>query len=301
MADRCIRRSRNGLGERPHDGCSTFAAVPFDDLLHSAVRRGTWSVLARDVATGEVLLTHEPDRVLKAASIGKLVLLGAVAVLTDDSVLDPHERVSCAGTPEVGDSGMLQHLSVPELSVADLCTLVFACSDNAATNALIDHLGLDRIRALRPRLGFRVTDLFDHVREVRTPDHAPTLSVASAAELVDAMAAVWRGGFVSASASAWLLNGLRLNTDLSMVPAALCLDPLSHATPDPAASVANKTGTDVDVRADTGLITVNGRTAAYAAICNPDPDQAGLELADPADVVRDMNRIGEHLRAALSA
>jgi beta-lactamase class A len=275
--------------------------MTFEDMLHSAARDCTWSMLARDVDTGDVLLSHEPDRVLKAASIGKLVLLGAVAALADDGVLDLDESVSCAGAPEVRDSGVLQHLSVPELSVADLCSLVFACSDNTATNVLIDHLGLDRIRALRPRLGFRVTDLFDHVRDVRTPEHAPTLSVASAAELVDVMAAVWHGTFVSASASAWLLNGLRLNTDLSMVPATLCLDPLSHTTPDPAASVANKTGTDVDVRADTGLITVNGRTAAYAAICNLDPDHVDPDQVGPADVVRDMNRIGEHLRATLAA
>jgi beta-lactamase class A len=267
-----------------------------DDLIHPGIDGCEWGVLARDVETGIDLLSHRPDAVMQAASVGKLVLLGAIAALADDEQLDMGQQVDCTVGRDVADSGLLQHLNVETLSIADLATLVFACSDNAATNLLIDHLRLDRIRELRLRLGFAATDLLDRVRDVRTAEHAHTLSIATADELVGFMTAVWSGSLVSPAASQWMLNGLRLDNDLSLVPATLGLDPLSHTIADPDRAIANKTGTDAGIRADSGLLTHRGRTAAYAVLCNFDPN-----TVDSTDVITAMHRIGSTVTAALGA
>ena len=57
-------------------------------------------------------------------------------------------------------------------------------------------------------------------------------------------------------------------TDLSMVGSAFGLDPLSHAGADGGVRLWNKTGTDTGVRADAGVVEVDGAIWSYAAICN---------------------------------
>ena len=69
---------------------------------------------------------------------------------------------------------------------------------------------------------------------------------------------------VSSQVLAWLATGV----DLSMVGSAFGLDPLAHAVPDRGISLYNKTGTDVGVRADVGLVGTSSTALAYAAIAN---------------------------------
>ena len=53
----------------------------------------------------------------------------------------------------MADSGLLQHLDGQRAAVIDLCRFVGAVSDNLATNALIQRVGLDRVAATTRRLG----------------------------------------------------------------------------------------------------------------------------------------------------
>jgi len=59
--------------------------------------------------------------------------------------------------PVVGDGALLDVLPGIEPTLAHLCTLMLAVSDNAATNALLDLLGLDAVNAEAARLGLRST------------------------------------------------------------------------------------------------------------------------------------------------
>lgn len=246
---------------------------------------GHWSVFVRDVRSGDVLFDHHGARILRTASVGKLILLGyAGSVILDDPaagevVLD---RRSVA---PVADSGIWQHLDVDRLSVADAVRLVFLASDNLATNALIEHFGLDRIQAFCPRLGLRHAELLDIVRDERRAQDPGTLSVAPGVELCGLMLRLARGELVNPDLSRWMRAGLALNMDLSMVLCPMGLDPLAHQ----GAEAANKTGSDAGVRADTGIVRIGTRELAYAAVCN-----FGMN-ADHRGVLTTMRMIGKAL------
>ena len=60
----------------------------------------------------------------------------------------------------VDGSGMLRALGVgAKLKVKDTATMMIICSDNIATNMIIDYLGLDTINACIRELGFGHTVL----------------------------------------------------------------------------------------------------------------------------------------------
>lgn len=253
-----------------------------------------WSVVLHDARSGGALFEHGGDKVLRAASVGKLILLAFAGNELLRCPEDGEVHLDRRSVAPVADSGIWQHLSTDELPLADVVKLVFLASDNVATNVLLDHFGLERVRAFRSELGFIHTDLHDIVRDERGADDPGILSVACAGELCDVMARIAQDRLVNPELAGWLRRGLRLGMDLSMVPAPFGLDPLARPGGAGQAAVANKTGTDIGIRADTGTITSGSNTIAYAAICNYD---AGT--ADDAAVLASMHHIGEAIRDML--
>lgn len=252
-----------------------------------------WGIVIRDARSGGALFEHGADKVLKAASVGKLILQ---AFAGNELLNHPGRgdlRLDRRAVAPVGDSGIWRHLDIDALPVADLVKLVCLVSDNLATNVLLDHFGVERVRAFRARLGFTHTDLFDIVRDERRPEH-PELSRASATELCELMTRIVQGRVVNPELSAWLRRSLSLGMDLSMVPAPLALDPLARPGGRAAPAVANKTGTDTGIRADTGIVAGGSKTIAYAAICNY--DATGVEDAMVLDT---MHHIGKAIRTEL--
>lgn len=249
-----------------------------DDLV-SATPAVAWSVRIGDRAA------HQPDRRLRTASIGKLLLLIETARRLDDGRLDPSEPLAKDPALAVADSGLWQHLSVPSLSVADLAVLVAAVSDNFATNVLLARIGLRPLTDLAAELGLRETALLDFVRVKRAPTDPPTLSWGTAAELATLMTGLARGTVVSLAVSARVDAWLATGVDLSMVASAFDLDPLAHTD----APLRNKTGTDDGVRADVGHLGPEG----YAVLANWDPGHGD----HTAEVMRAMRTIGQAMAA----
>ena len=244
-----------------------------DDVVATTVDID-WSICIRDVAGREVA-GRNADRSMKTASIGKLLLLVEVARqcaegdLTGTTLLrqDPELRVA--------DSGIWQHLHVEELAVHDLCVLIASVSDNLATNALLKHVGLQRLHDLAESLGLEHTALLDYVRDHRGPDDPETLSTGSASELSLVMSRLSRNELVSPTVSEQVNAWLTTNVDLSMVASVFGLDPLAHAPSDRNFIIRNKTGADPGVRADVGMIGRNAVWFNYAVIANwnvSDPD-----------------------------
>ena len=261
------RRSKNAGGRRgkhrghePGDGFSKgFAAL--GELALSGVQV---SARAIDLTSGTVLFSVDDHVVMPTASIGKVLLLIEVAARLesrDTSALNLIDRLQ---TDAVGDSGIWQHLAVPALPLADLAALVGAASDNLATNVLLRRIGLDSVSARTEQLGLRQTAMLDLVRDHRGPDDAPQLSVGSAKELAWLFAALARGEIVDARTSKRVVGWLSLNHDLSMVASAFGLDPLAHRGPDHGLLLMNKTGTDVGVRSEVGVLRGPRAGVAYA-------------------------------------
>jgi beta-lactamase class A len=259
------------------------------DLLgRPALADTRWSIEVRAGADAPVLC-HHPDRLLRTASVGKVFLLVEVADRIERGLLDPAEPVRRGRVAPVADSGLWQHLATPELPLADAACLVGAVSDNWATNALLDVVGLvavrDRARALAPGGSM----LHDLVRDDRGAAHPPTLSEGCAADWAALMAGLERGSVVSRAVSARVLAWLATGVDLSMVASALLLDPLAHTEPDRGVRLWNKTGTDSSARADVGVVRGPAGPVAYAAICTWHRGDDGPRAA----VVSAMREIGD--------
>jgi beta-lactamase class A len=253
-----------------------------------------WSICIRDAAGREVA-GRNADRSMKTASIGKLLLLVEVARQCAEGELSGTTLLGRDPELHVADSGIWQHLSVEQLSVHDLCVLVASVSDNLATNVLLKHVGLQRLRDLAGSLGLRHTALLDYVRDHRGPDDPETLSTGSASELSLVMSQLSRNELVSSTVSEQVNAWLTTNVDLSMVVSEFGLDPLAHGPSDRNVVIRNKTGADPGVRADVGMVGGNPVWLSYAVIANwdaSDPDLAASALSGMRD-------IGEILRTKI--
>ncbi|MGH3347703.1 MAG: serine hydrolase [Nocardioides sp.] len=254
--------------------------------LAPTLRNGAaWSVQVRR-AGGDVLAEHEPERLLRTASVGKVFLLMRVAELIETGQLDPGELLDRDDGPAVADSGLWQHLDTQRLPVADAARLVGAVSDNWATNVLLARVGIESLR-----VGRWGSALHDYVRDERRPEHPPTLSEGCAADWVEVFLGLPDGSPV--------LDWVSLGVDLSMVGSAFGLDPLAHLEPDRGVRLWSKTGTSDGVRADVGLVDIDnqgeGTRTAYAAICNWPAEREDLR----DEVLTAMRGIGDAIREPL--
>ena len=263
--------------------------MDLDALLETGGRAGiTWSVDVR--RDGDPVHQRNADQLLETASLAKVFLLVELADRIAEGAVAPHDLVDRRTVDPVGDSGLWQHLVADRLPVVDAATLVGAVSDNLATNVLIERTGLEAVRRRAAAMAPGGSTLHDVVRDVRTEQTPTTLSTGCAADWATVFHALHRraaeGDPVSTQVLAWLAAG----TDLSMVAAAFGLDPLSHGeSPDDGVRLWNKTGTDAGVRADAGVVEVDGTVWSYAAIGNWDSEEPGLR----AQVLATMRAIGE--------
>ncbi|MEV4745907.1 serine hydrolase [Streptosporangium sp. NPDC049248] len=214
------------------------------------------------------LISVNEDVELTLASAGKLLLLAVVARGIAEGELDPAEIVELREDDRCGGSGLLGVLSGRRWAIGDLAVLTASVSDNTATNALLRRLGLDRVAEGAAALGFARTRILDRIREPRLPSHPPTFAVGTAGELARFAAGLdgrreW---------TRLLLGWMACNTDRSLVPALLPSEPEAREIPGsvPAGTVwvANKTGTDVGVRADVGVMIGAGGRIGYAVLAN---------------------------------
>jgi len=252
----------------------------------------------RDAATSEILVSEEPELVLRTASIGKLFLLIEIARQSEAGELDLGEELPRTDEDLVADSGLWHLMSRDTFTIDDLCWLIGGVSDNLATNVLVRRIGIEAVTATSTSLGFVRSALLDRVRDDRGLDDPWTLSAGSAEELSELMARLHRGDIVSPEASARVLRWIAANTDLSMVAATFGLDPLAHAEPDRGVTLINKTGTISTVRADVGIVATPAGEVAYAVVASW-PDDAAR---DPRDrVLAEMAAIGAAIRRHVGA
>lgn len=283
-----------------------LAAALRSDVSSAVAGRVAWSVRVADLprrrrligqlgdGRPEVVLDVDSDTVLPSASIGKILLLVAVASGIESGRLDPDAEIHLDPDDAAAESGLLQHLRTRTLRVADLAVLVGAVSDNLATNVLLRLVGLEQVAAVAERAGVRGVALHDRVRDHRGPEHPPALSTSAASGLCDLVTALHRGLVVSPAASRHVVDWLQLDTDLSMVAAAFGLDPLCHTVFDRGIGLWHKTGTRTGVRADCGVVVGPGSTVAYAVLARWDAD-ASDETRDV--VLARMAAIGARIRA----
>ena len=286
VQQRARRRARHRAAEQGESFARGFAALGF--LARNGVQV---SARAIDLATGRELFSVDDYVVMPTASIGKVLLLVEVAARLREADMSALALLDREVTGPLGDSGTGQHLLVPTLPIADIAALIGSTSDNLATNVLLRSVGLDAVHARTEQLGLTKLGLLDLVRDHRGPDDAPTLSVGSMKELTWLFSELAAGEVVDAETSRRVVAWLSLNTDLSLVASAFGLDPLAHRDPDHGITLFNKTGSDVGVRAEAGVLKGPRSGAAYAVAASFSDNDLQTRLA----VIDAMRTIGADL------
>ena len=112
-----------------------------------------------DTGSLDVVAAHEPDRPYTAASVIKLPVLAALYRKYDGCLTSLDEPRPIAPENDVGGSGVLHLFDGVEPTLRDLSRAMIAISDNAATNELIDHVGVDAVNDTAAELGMSHTHL----------------------------------------------------------------------------------------------------------------------------------------------
>lgn len=267
-----------------------------------------WSIAIVDLGSGSILFSHNENQLLSTASVGKIFALIELAERLRAGTLSPDQPCDRRTTPPVADSGVWHHLSTDVLPLRDVATLVGAASDNWATNVVIELLGIDAIQARARQWAPHGSDLVDVVRGLRGPDDPPHLSLGCAADLAGVLARLWADRATPDAPDTvgeQVLGWLAPNMDLSMVASAWHQDPLSHSEEYAGPHLINKTGTNLGVRCDVGIIDhgrgadSGSRATAYAVLANWTEDQASASGRD--EVMVAMRAIGATLRDRLTS
>ena len=236
---------------RPTGGQGHLAdlAAPLADLVAAAP--GHVSVVVAD-PTG-VLADIEGSRVVPAASTVKVPVLVAVLRQVARGELGLGDPVRL-GERRVGGSGPLAALaSVTRLPVRELLDLMITLSDNDATNALLDLVGLCAVDRLCPALGMGRTSvrrrLMDPEAVLEGRDNTTC-----AADLARVLALLRAGALLPPTQTELALRVLAAQQFLDGLPA-LLPEGVWHG---------NKTGELHGIRHDMMLVGAGGSWASVA-------------------------------------
>jgi beta-lactamase class A len=243
---------------------------------------GMLAVAVRDEMTGETLELNG-EREMSTASTIKLAVLVAVFERVRQRALTLDESRPIRDEERVGGSGVIKELTTgTELTIRDLATYMVVVSDNMATNLLIDAAGgVDAVnRFVHDGLGLRAITL--HRKLMLIPGSSGPLALAAPRDLRALMSGILAGRIVSAEASEEMLGMLARQQYLDRVPRLFDRRELvDESGSEGRIRVACKTGMIDGVRADVGVVWLDGRPVSYAVMSESAGD-GGRDLdADP--------------------
>lgn len=196
-------------------------------------------------------------RPVAAASTIKVLILITALRRVQGGLMALDERLALpAPADRAGGTGVLRELpSVRELAVADLLNLMIVVSDNAATNVILDRVGLAEVNQCARALGCTATSLqrhlMDYQAKARGQDNITT--ALDQARVLDALAT---GRALDRELTGYALDALSRQQVRDRLPAHL---PAS-------ARCWNKTGEQRGLRHDVGLIGVGNQPQAVVAV-----------------------------------
>lgn len=224
---------------------------------------GAMGVAVADLTDGR-RLSYNGDEVFPTASSIKIAVLAELYhqdKLGDLYTFRPSDLVE--------DSQIMAGLTpgVTRVTNRDLATFVVAVSDNAATNVLIDRLGMDRVDALLDSLGLKQTRLRRKMIDIQAAREGRE-NTSTPREMTMLLEAIYRGKVCGPDETKDLLKVLRTRKQ-SNIPLYL---PASI-------EIANKPGELEGVRTDSGIVFVPGRPFLISVMTAYVRQERAAELA----------------------
>lgn len=241
------------------------------DVVASALD-GVAGFAVKDLRSGATIERHATD-VFPTASVIKVAVLYELYRQAEAGRIDLAQETRPA-LARVGGGGVLQELGDRvSLTWRDLAVLMMGWSDNAATNVLIDRVGMPAVEARLRELGLASTHLRRRMMDLEAARRGDE-NVASAADLARLMEIVHAGAGLSPERARDLL-------EVAAVPKA---SPLREPLPETLV-VADKPGDLEGVRATAAAVELPERPYVVAIMTGYLRHDADGEAA-----IRDLSR-----------
>jgi beta-lactamase class A len=234
---------------------------------------GVMGVAILDLTSGDAILLHPDDVFAQASSI-------KIAILAE---LYRQDQAAAAGKPGarlsdtyivrqedmVPDSDIMLGLTpgTTTLTNRDLATMMMAVSDNAATNVLIDRVGMENVNATLRTLGLKHTALRRKMMDLKAASEGRE-NVSTPREMMSLLAAIYGGKLLDKPHTDAFFKMLATHKD----------DYAARALPDGVVA-ATKPGALEAVRNSSGIIFAEGRPFVFCVMTAYDRDERAAEAA----------------------
>jgi beta-lactamase class A len=204
----------------------------------------TWSMVVKNLKSGEVIYQKDPGQVVFAASVQKVSIATYLLHQVAQNQLELNSRLKLAPEHKLGGTGVLEYLHPGlEVSLGDLLAVMLIISDNTATKMLVKHLGAEAINKFLAGQGLVNTAL-----EVNT-DGTFSYGHTTAAEMAKLLESIYSHQALP-KPQADLLVGHMMNCHFDLgIKRYLTRVPSEHRP-----IVASKQGTLDDLRHEVGIV-----------------------------------------------
>jgi len=218
---------------------------------------GAIGLAVKDFTSGDVLAINA-DTIFPQASSIKIAVLIELLRQDQAAILKLSERVEVRKTQFVGGSGVLQSFGDGEssLSLHDLAVLMIVLSDNSATNILIDRVGRTKVNENMASLHLPQTRLERRMIDLEA-ERKGKENLSTPREMIALYDLLFHGKALDGKHTAIALEILKTPKD----PAT----PLAKGLPA-GVLIADKHGVLDGVRADSGIVLLEGRPYAISVM-----------------------------------
>ncbi len=209
---------------------------------------GVMGVAIEDLTTGDHYFLHDDEVFAQASSI-KITVLANLYLQAQQGKLKLTDLYTVQSSDLVPDSDIMNGLTpgITRVTLRDLATMMVAVSDNAATNVLIDRVGMPNVNAMLDSLGLTHTRLRRKMMDLEAAKQGRE-NISSPREMMMLLDAIYHGKVLNKESTEDFFKLLSTNKD-SFIPRDL-----------PAGlMIADKPGELEAVRNDSGIVFVEGR------------------------------------------
>ena len=209
---------------------------------------GVMGVAIEDLNIGDHYFLHEDEVFAQASSI-KITVLANLYLQAQQGKLKLTDIYTVQASDLVPDSDIMNGLTpgVTRITLRDLATMMVAVSDNAATNVLIDRVGMQNVNAMLDSLGLTHTRLRRKMMDLEAAKQGRE-NISTPREMMTLLSAIYHGKVLSKESSEDFFKVLSTNKN-SWIPRDL----------PPDLKVADKPGALEAIRNDSGIVFVEGR------------------------------------------
>lgn len=156
---------------------------------------GDYSIVLRDLNKGQDLFLLNPEKLIKAASTVKILIMMEIMAKVSDGKLDLEMDIQIDNEPKV-PFGSINDLETDRLKLREILIYMMSISDNTATNILIELAGMDSINSRMNSIGIEKTILKRKMMDFESAEKGLE-NYTCASEMAKLLEMIYSGSFIN--------------------------------------------------------------------------------------------------------